>query len=104
MKQVLFVILATFGLTIGMNAATSTPAVPASSQARVSFAPGDGTPPPTCIPGKPCADKDYVQPRLLAGDGTPPPTCIPGKPCADKDYVQPRLLAGDGTPPPTCIP
>ena len=104
MKQRVFVILATLIMAATFCAASSNPAQPANSGPQLAFVPGDGNPPPTCIPGKPCDDKDYAQPKLVAGDGNPPPTCIPGKPCDDKDYLQPKLVAGDGNPPPTCIP
>ncbi len=64
MKQILFVIFATLMLTASLCVASSTTPSSSIPKSQLTFTPGDGNPPPTCVPGKPCDDKDYVAPRL----------------------------------------
>ncbi len=67
-----------------------------------ALAPGDGSPIPSCDPGKKCNRVDD-QLQLRAGDGSPIPSCDPGKKCNRVDD-QLQLRAGDGSPIPSCDP
>jgi len=99
MRKLLLTILSTLALASTL-CATAPAALQPSPAARHG---GDGSPMPTCTPGKNC-DDDQLQ--LLAGDGSPMPTCTPGSPgCPGDQNLRPNVLvAGDGSPMPTCTP
>ena len=98
MKKLLLSILTTLMLA-GMLCAATNPVLSANNDAsQVVRASGDGSPMPTCAPGKKCGNDQF---QLRAGDGSPMPTCAPGKKCGNDQF---QLRAGDGSPMPTCAP
>src|SRR6516225_7369307 len=110
MKTVVFVACATLLFAAMCSVASNT--VPVAIDPVATLHPGDGSPTPTCIPGKPCNEADQLRksapPLMIAGDGSPTPLCIPGKPCNEADQLRksagPLMIAGDGSPTPLCIP